>query len=203
MENQRNTPNTANSKPTVKPTYSVPKGESQAAHNSKSKAALELLAEREDIRKWLRNTLITEIKNTIADEIHKKSWTMSNELLSYGVQLCPSVSAVWLSDQLEKSLGTLTEWLAAFAIYDGDSQANVMRAVELRQQAFKTHFPQIDEIITAQEKADETGEEQTITLGRKKREYTDPETGRKKTEIIDGEDFVIGPTTGKDTDPNQ
>ena len=147
-----------------KPTYTAPPNETQRGHNAKSKAALEFLESNDEIREWARNHALAELRNLITDQIVKEGHELSDNLLAYGVQLCPSVSSVWIADQLEKSVGAITEWLAGFAYCDGDSKANLARAVGIRQQSYATHFPQLEEIAAAQDKADETGEPQDITL---------------------------------------
>lgn len=145
-------------------TYTIPPNETQRAHNAKIKQALELLSNNKEIHDWARNKALTELRNIITEQIVKEGHELSNALLAYGVQLCPLTASVWISNQLEQSVGAITEWLAGFAYCDGDSKANLARAVGIRQQSYTTHFPQLEEIAAAQNKADETNKPQNIQL---------------------------------------
>lgn len=161
--------------PMEKPTYTIPPGETQRQHNAKIKAALELLNSDDEIREQARIHALTDLRNIITEQIIKAGHELSNNLLAYGVQLCPNTASVWIADQLEKNVSGITEWLAGFAYCDGDSKANLARAVGIRQQSYKTHFPQLEQIAAAQDKADQTGEPQDI--------------------LIHGDPFTIYPTT--------
>ena len=164
--------------PMEKPTYTIPPGETQRQHNAKIKAALELLNNDEELQEQARIHALTELRNIITKQIIKEGHELSNTLLAHGVQLCPLTASVWIANQLEQGVGAITEWLAGFAYCDGDSKANLARAVGLRQQSYSTHFPQLEEIAAAQEKADETGEPQNI--------------------LIHGDPFTIFPNTPSD-----
>lgn len=155
-----------------KPTYTPPP-ETQRQRNAKTKAALELLATNKELHELMRNHVLADLKTTITDQIVTEGHELSDALLAYGVQLDPNVASVWIADQLEKSIGGITEWLAGFAYYTENSKANLARAVGIRQQSYATHFPQMEEIAAAQGRADETGEPQPI--------------------IIHGDPFVIQP----------
>lgn len=149
---------------TTPPTYTIPPNETQRSHNAKIKQALELLDSNEEIHNWARNKALTDLRNLITEHIVKEGHELSNALLAYGVQLCPNTASVWISNQLEQSIDGITEWLAGFAYCDGDSKANLARAVGIRQQSYASHFPQLEEIAAAQNKADATGEKQSILL---------------------------------------
>ncbi len=145
-------------------TYTIPPNETQRVHNAKIKQALELLDGDQELHDWARNKALAELRNSITEQIVKEGHELSNTLLAYGVQLCPLTASVWISNQLEQSVGAITEWLAGFAYCDGDSKANLARAVGIRQQSYASHFPQLEEIAAAQDKADETNKPQNIQL---------------------------------------
>lgn len=145
--------------------YVVAQGDTQLIHNKKTKAALDMLATNPEIANWARSNALSKISEKLNAQIKEEAWHLSDVLLSeYGVELCPSVASIWISDQLEKRISNTTQWLAGFALFDGDSKANIARAVGIRQQNCTVRFPQLEEVAKAQEKADKTGEDQIISF---------------------------------------
>lgn len=146
------------------PKFDIIPDETNREHNTRTKAALELLESNKELCDWAKTHFLAELRNMITNQIVEEGHELSDELMKYGVRLCPKVAMVWIANELENNVGAITEWLAGFAYWEGDSKANLARAVGIRQQSYATHFRQLEEIAAAQNKADETGQDQTISL---------------------------------------
>lgn len=150
--------------PAPKNTYTVPPHSTKLAHNAKSQEALGLLEDNPEISEWLRNNHLADIRNQIEQLLNDAGWEMSEKLMQFGVQLCPNVASVWLSNHLESSLRALTEFFAGTAISQGDSKATLSKAIGIAPQSFNVRLPQASEIAEAQNRADETGTPEDILL---------------------------------------
>lgn len=144
--------------------YTVPSTETKLGHNVKSQEALTFLEQNPEISEWLRTNYLAEVRNEIENILIQAGWDMTNQLMQFGVQLCPHVSSVWLSNKLESSLRGLTEFLAGYANSQGDSKATLSKAINIAPQSFNIRFPQATEIAKTQDHVEQTGIPETIKL---------------------------------------
>lgn len=148
-----------------KTVYTVPDGESQIGHNTKTKRALEYLKEHPEVADNLAGHYLTPLKNAIMDHLSQSATELSDTLVANAQEeLCPSVARVWLANQLEHEIDQIIEVFAAFAYWDGDSKANLARACGLPQQAYARRFPHIEQLAEAQDRAEETQQTQTVEI---------------------------------------
>lgn len=158
---------------------------SQRSHAINTKAALEFLEDNPEIREWARTNALADIRNEIQDLITKEANDLSDQMLQFGVRLCPEIAKVWIATELEKSIRGTTEWFAGKALYTGDSKANIARAAGVRANNCEIRFPQLQEINDALEK-NETSEK-PITLKIRGDEFTigeeDSDHGASSAEV--------------------
>lgn len=127
---------------------------SQRSHAINNKAALEFLENNPEIREWARTNALADIRNEIQDLITKEAHDLSDQMLQFGVRLCPDIARIWIATELEKNIRGTTEWFAGIALYNGDSKANIARAAGVRANNCEVRFPQLQEINDAIEKND-------------------------------------------------
>jgi hypothetical protein len=110
---------------------------------------------REKERKWLSLELLNEISEQLserADELGEKR------------NLNPWLAKLWLMNQLAEMTKTAVHLTAGEAFAHGASFANIARAVNKSTSNIRRDFPQVDDIAAAQEQANSSGKDISITI---------------------------------------
>lgn len=116
------------------------------ARNASTKAALDLLNGDKTVGEWAANASTSMALAELEATIRKEAKALTEHLLNdYGEHIPPDMAALWIANQIQERMKTLTETFAQEAYRNENSKANIARAVGIRQQNANIRFPHLED----------------------------------------------------------
>lgn len=107
---------------------------------------------------------VPDLLNKIEDLLAESTAQTAKKFTGKGLTVYNGIIEIALVQELMKQMIGIMECDAGMMLADGITKANIARAISMRPQNLLERYPDIENLADAQDKADETGEPQTVDI---------------------------------------
>lgn len=137
--------------------------------NENTKNALAELESNEELRKKYEE-LLTQARLAIMYQLDRATLRYGQMIHAKlenedSFEIYANVVSMQLAHMMEKAARANTETFAGMALADGFTKATLSKIFGITQPSLTSRYPHLEELADAQDRADETGQTQTVDMG--------------------------------------